>query len=252
MTEIFSFNFSTVELLLFIAVALFIGMSKTGVHGVGMVAVPLLAIVFGGQKSSGVMLPILCLADVIGVWYYHRHASWVHLKKLLPWTVVGTIIGTYVGGVIDDDTFKIVMAIIILFSVVIMVWLERGNRENVPDYYWFAVITGVAGGFTSMIGNLAGSVMAIYLLSMRLPKNSFIGTAAWFFLIMNLFKLPFHIFAWKTVDLNTFLLDLSALPVIALGAFVGIQIVRRMNEKTYRWFIISMTIVAATSMLLSQ
>jgi uncharacterized protein len=248
--ELFHISFTSAQLVVFLFVAILIGMSKTGVHGAGMVAVPLLANVFGGQLSSGVMLPILCLADVMGVWYYHRHASWVHLKKLFPWAAVGTLAGTYVGGMIDDGLFKIVMAIIILLSVAIMIWLEKGHNEDVPDYKWFAGLTGVAGGFTSMIGNLAGSVMAIYFLSMRLPKNAFIGTTAWFFMVINWFKIPFHVWSWHTITLNTFLLDLCTIPLIAIGAYLGIIIVKKLPEKAYRWFIITMTVIAAMFMLL--
>lgn len=247
--HLFSSDFTTAQLAVFLLVALLIGMSKTGVHGAAMMAVPLLASVFGGRLSSGIMLPILCLADVMGVWYYHRHASWTHLKKLFPWAAAGTLLGTYVGDSIDDQTFKLIMACIIVISVVIMLWLERGHKEKVPDYYWFAVLTGVAGGFTSMIGNLAGSVMAIYFLSMRLPKNSFIGTSAWFFMVINWFKIPFHVWGWKTIDVNTLLLDLGSLPLIALGAYLGIFIVRRLKENVYRWFIIAMTLIAAFFMV---
>jgi uncharacterized protein len=249
--SLFSFSFSVADLILFFTVALFIGMSKTGVHGAGMVAVPLLAIIFGGQVSSGVMLPMLCLADVLGVWYYHRHASWDHLKKLFPWAAIGTILGTLVGGSINDEAFKMMMAVIIVLSVIIMVWLERGHKEDIPDYYWFAALTGVAGGFTSMVGNLAGSVMAIYFLSMRLPKNAFIGTTAWFFMVINWFKIPFHIWSWHTITLNTFLLDLITLPFIIAGAALGIWVVKKLPENAYRWFIIAMTLVAAVFMMLS-
>lgn len=226
-------------------------MAKTGVHGAGMMAVPMLAIVFGGQLSSGVMLPILCLADIMGVIYYHRHASWQHLKKLFPWAALGTVVGTITGGYIDDQTFKLIMAITILVSVGIMIWMERGHKEDIPDNIWFAALCGVAGGFTSMVGNLAGSVMAIYFLSMRLPKNSFIGTSAWFFMVINWFKIPFHVFIWKTITWDTFLLDLATLPLIALGAWLGIVIVKRLSEGGYRWFVIGMTIVAAVFMLWS-
>ncbi|MEX1240433.1 MAG: sulfite exporter TauE/SafE family protein [Cyclobacteriaceae bacterium] len=249
MTALFGFTFSPDEFLIFLLVAVFIGMSKTGIHGAGMIAVPLLAIVFGGQLSSGILLPILCLADVMGVWYYHRHASWYHLKKLFPWAALGIVLGTVVGGMIDDETFKLVMAIIIVISVVIMVWLERARSEEVPDHKWFASLTGVAAGFTSMIGNLATSVVAIYFLTMRLPKNAFIGTTAWFFLVINWFKVPFHIFSWKTITWNTFFLDVATLPFIALGAFLGIVTVRKMEDRAYRWFIIAMTLVAAIFMV---
>jgi uncharacterized membrane protein YfcA len=251
MIELFSYSFTTVELMLFFVVALCVGLSKTGVHGAGNVAVPLLAVVFGGQGSSGVMLPLLVMADVMGVWYYHRHASWPYLKKLIVWSIVGVLLGTLVGGMIDDRTFKMVMVGIIFVSVAIMIWMERGHKEDVPDYFWFAALCGVGAGFTSMIGNLAGAFTAIYLLAMRLPKNTFIGTSAWFFLMINWIKVPFHVFVWKTITWNTVLLDLVTLPVIALGAWLGIIIVKNLSESAYRWFIIVMTLVAAVFMMLS-
>jgi uncharacterized membrane protein YfcA len=224
-------------------------MSKTGVHGAGMLAVPLLANIFGGQLSSGIMLPMLVLADVLGVWYYHRHASWHHLKILFPWSAVGVILGTVVGKYIDDNIFRIIMAVIIVASVIIMLWLERGHKEEVPHNKAFGVTSGILGGFTSMVGNLAGTVMAVYFLSMRLPKNAFIGTTAWFFMVTNWFKVPFHVFAWKTITFNTFLLDLCTLPLIILGAYLGIIIVKKLSERTYRWFIVIMTLIAAFFML---
>lgn len=251
MITLFSYQFSTVELLLFFVVAMCVGMSKTGVHGAGNISVPLLAIVFGARLSSGIMLPMLCLADVMGVWYYHRHASWDHLKKLLVWSIFGIILGTYVGDMIDAQSFKYVMVGIIFVSVAVMIWMERGHKEDIPDYAWFAAICGVGAGFTSMIGNLAGAFAAIYLLSMRLPKNSYIGTSAWFFMVINWVKVPFHVWVWKTISWDTFLLDLLTLPVIAFGAWIGIIIVRNLSEGGYRWFIIGMTLVAAVFMMLT-
>jgi uncharacterized membrane protein YfcA len=251
MISLFSYNFSTVELLLFFTVALCVGMSKTGVHGAGNISVPLLAIIFGGQLSSGIMLPMLCLADVMGVWYYHRHASWGYLKKMILWSIVGILLGTVVGGMINDQVFKYVMVSIIIVSVGIMIWMERGHKEDIPDYAWFAAICGIGAGFTSMIGNLAGAFAAIYFLSMRLPKNSYIGTSAWFFMALNWIKVPFHIWWWKTITWNTFFLDLTTLPVIALGAWLGIIIVKNLSEGGYRWFIIGMTLIAAIFMTLT-
>jgi uncharacterized membrane protein YfcA len=247
--ELFGFSFTTGDFVTFLLVAVFIGMSKTGIQGAGMLAVPLLAVVFGGHLSSGILLPILCLADVIGVWYYHRHASWYFLRKLFPWAAAGTVLGAVVGGLIDDHVFKLMMAFIIGISVFIMVWLERASKKSVPDFKWFSTLAGIGGGFTSMIGNLATAVVAIYLLSMRLPKNAFIGTTAWFFLVINWFKLPFHIFSWHTITWNTFLLDLTTLPFIGLGAVTGIFTVNKMKDSVYRWFIIAMTLVAAIFMV---
>lgn len=248
---LFSFDLTYTEIIIILCVALLTGMAKTGVHGAGMLSVPLLANVFGGQLSSGVMLPMLVLADVFGVWYYHRHASWQHLRILFPWAALGIVAGTITGTYINDQIFKMIMAITILVSVIIMLLLERlGQPDKIPTHKSFAITTGIAGGFTSMVGNLAGSVMSVYLLSVRLPKNAFIGTTAWFFLVVNWFKVPFHVFAWHTISLNTVLFDLVMLPLILLGAWLGISIVKALTETMYRWFIIIMTLVAAVGMVM--
>jgi uncharacterized protein len=247
--HLFSFNLTFTEIGIILCVALLTGMAKTGVHGAGMLSVPMLAVVFGGQLSSGVLLPMLVMADVFGVWYYHRHASWQHLKILFPWAAVGVVAGTMLGKYMDDSVFKIIMASTILISVVIMIVLERMSVDKIPKQKSFAIATGIAGGFTSMVGNLAGSVMSVYLLSVRLPKNAFIGTTAWFFLVVNWFKVPFHVFAWHTITWNTVLLDLLTLPVILLGAWLGILLVKQLSDTMYRWFIIGMTLIAAVGML---
>jgi uncharacterized membrane protein YfcA len=238
------------ELLILAFIGLLVGMSKGGVHGAGMIAVPLLATIFGGKNSSGIMLPLLIMADIFGVSYYHRHAQWAHLRKLLPYALIGIVLGTWTGDYIDDNSFKLVMAIIIFVSLGIMLYLEGKKSEDIPSHRAFAISTGVAGGFTTMVGNLAGSVMALYLLTVRLPKNQFIGTAAWFFLMVNVIKVPFHVFVWKTISINSFLLDLCLLPVIALGALVGIMLVKRIQDKWYRYFIMIMTLIAAIFMII--
>jgi uncharacterized membrane protein YfcA len=230
-------------------VALLLGMAKTGVHGAGMLSVPLLAIAFGGKVSSGLMLPMLLVADVFGVWYYHRHASFKHLKILFPWAAVGIIAGSVAGSFISEEVFRIIMATTIFGSLGIMIWLEMGGREKIPDNMILGITAGFLGGFTSMIGNLAGTVMAVYFLSMRLPKNNFIGTAAWFFLVINWFKVPFHVWVWHTINKDSWLLALMLVPVILGGAFLGIVLVKKMNDRTYRWFIVGMTFIAAMIML---
>ena len=250
MITLFTYQLTVNELGILISVALLIGMAKTGVFGTGMLAVPLLATVFGGQRSSGILLPILVMADAMAVWYYHRHASWAHLKVLFPWAALGVILGAITGKLINDHIFKMAMAIIIGVSVVIMLWLEKlGDPNKIPKAKSFTITTGVAGGFTSMVGNLAGSVMNVYLLSMKLPKNGFIGTTAWFFLVLNWFKVPFHVFVWHTISLNILLMDILMLPAIILGAYLGIITVRKLSDTMYRWFIIGMTVLAAMGML---
>ena len=241
-------NLTMLDISLILLIGFMVGLAKAGIHGTTLLSVPLLALMFGGKASSGLMLPMLIMADIFAVHHYHRHANWQFLIKLFPAAVVGVLLGTWLGEKIDDALFVQIMAAIIFISVGLMIWLER-NKTKVPDYTWFAVGTGTLGGFTTMVGNLAGSVMAVYLLSMRLPKNVFIGTAAWFFLVINLFKVPFHVFVWETITWDSFKLNLMTLPVIIAGVYTGIWLVKKISEQHYRWLVIVMTLVAAAALL---
>lgn len=249
MLEIFSYSLSINEILILVLVAILIGMAKAGIAGAGMIAVPLLAIPFGGKESSGLLLPILIFADLFAVSYYHRHANWFHLKRLLPFAFIGVLVGTYVGGLIDDQLFKALMAAIIFGCLLIMIWRENNKSPRLPDSGPISIGIGVSGGVATMIGNLAGPIMSLYLLAMRLPKEQFIGTAAWFFLIINLSKVPFHVMVWHTISLDTILLDALLIPAIGLGVFIGVSVVKKINERFFRYLVIFMTAVTAIAMV---
>ncbi|SHF57457.1 hypothetical protein SAMN05444274_106238 [Mariniphaga anaerophila] len=244
-------DFTLLQWLLLFCCAMLIGMSKVGVPGVSMAVVPVLALIFGGKASTGILLPILMMADWFGVGYYHRHAQWKYLWRLLPWAFGGVGVALWVGEVVNDEWFKNIIAILVFICIALMLWKDRrkGNRFF-PDTWWFAAAMGILGGFATMIGNVAGPIFAIYLLAMRLPKNSFIGTGAWFFLIINISKFPLHIFVWKTIDWQTLKLDLILLPGIALGAVLGVWLVKKIPDKTYRTFVIVVTALSAFLLLI--
>jgi uncharacterized membrane protein YfcA len=228
-----------------------LGMGKSGLKGLGAVIVTLMAIVFGGKQSTGVLIPMMIAADVFAVIYYHRHTQWYFLKKLLPMMVLGVLLGVWWGGEISEYLFKRIMAVIILISVFAMIWMERTQRMKVPKHAFFSSFMGLLSGITSMIGNLAGAFTSIYLLAVRLPKNEFIGTAAWLFFIINVFKLPFHIFSWQTVTAESLKVNLFLSPAIALGFFTGVRLVKLINNDLYRKFILVVTGVGAVFILLN-
>ncbi|MGF1585455.1 MAG: sulfite exporter TauE/SafE family protein [Bacteroidales bacterium] len=232
--------------IILIIAALFTGMAKTGIYGLGILVAPVLAVVFGGKVSSGLLLPMLSMADILAVIYYNRHASWPHLWKLFPFAALGVIIAMWVGEVINDNTFKIIMGVFILGGLPVMIWRERMNNVTpLSGNWWSGSIFGITGGFSTMIGNAAGPIMSLYLLAMQLPKNVLIGTGAWFFLIINLFKIPFHVFVWKTITPYSISLNLMMWPVILIGGFLGIKLVRIIPEKPFRWLVIIMTALAS-------
>jgi uncharacterized membrane protein YfcA len=225
---------------------LLIGMAKTGLSGVGMMVVPILANAFGGRPSVGLLLPILIFADVFAVTWYNRHAQWKHILRLLPWAFAGIVVATLVGKSISDQAFNRLLAALVIGGIGILVWRDvRSDKLQIPKSRWFAGGLGLLGGFSTMIGNAAGPVMALYLLSMRLPKNVYIGTGAWFFFIVNLSKVPLHVWSWKTITLDSFLLDVLIIPAIAAGAFLGIWLVRLLPERIFRIIVIATTLLSA-------
>lgn len=226
--------------------AFFVGLAKSGIKGISIVTVTLLAIVFGGKASTGIIVLLFCIGDIFAVLYYNRYTQWKYLYKLLPWMFLGVIIGNYVGKELPEEVFKRGMAIIILLVIIMMLWWDQNkDRIKVPDNWWFAGLMGLIAGFTTMIGNLAGPFANIFFLAMRLPKNQFIGTAAWLFFILNLFKLPFHIYSWKTINKDTLLLDLRLLPFVLLGIAAGITMVKVIKEQQYRKMILILTALGA-------
>lgn len=239
-----SFELSAVQWAWVAFCALCIGMAKTGLGGAGMLVVPIMAGIFGAKPSTGIVLLMLIMADFFGVGYYHRHAEIKLLLKLIPSTIVGVLTGIWVGDIVSPEQFQIILAAVILFGIVIM-FLNLGKSNLIPKNVFVASVAGFLGGFTTMFGNAGGPIMSIYFLSVGFEKNKFIGTAAWFFLVVNLFKVPFHVTIWETISWDTLLFDLTLLPFIVLGAFIGIRVVKKIPEKPYRIFImVSVTLAA--------
>jgi uncharacterized membrane protein YfcA len=238
-------------ILLFLS-AMIIGMSKAGLKGVEMLSVTIMAFIFGGKSSTGIVLPLLCFADILAVLYYNRHAQWNHFKKIIPWMMMGILMGVFVGKDLNEFLFKKIMAGIILITIAIVVFMEYRKSEKVPTHPLFVASTGLAAGFTTMIGNLAGAFANLYFLAMRVSKNDFIGTAAWIFLCMNLFKLPFQLFYWKNINWQTFTTDLYLIPGIIIGFFVGVKIINKIKDHHYRKLVILLTLIGSIVLLIQQ
>jgi len=238
-------------LLLFFLATMVLGMAKAGLGGVGLAIVPVMALIFGAKESTGVLIPMMVTADIMAVIYYRRHAVWKHIFRILPWGVVGIFIAVIIGNLINDTQFKFIM-ITVVWSMLILTILndirkDRGTK--IPENHYFASLLGLTGGFATMIGNSAGPVFTLYFLAMRLPKKAFIGTGAWFYLILNSGKLPIHVLVWETITFNSLILNLISIPFIAGGIFIGIYVVKLFPEKIYRYFIIASTLAASVFLL---
>lgn len=230
--------------------AMCIGMSKTGVQGLMLMCVPFMAMAFGAKESTGVILPMLCMADIIAVAYYKRIADWKAVAKLLPTAILGFFVAIAVDNLIPRGQFRQLMGWTLVLALAVMIWSEIFGKENRwMKKWWYSAIFGLLGGFTTMIGNAAGPVMSVYLLSMRKEKAEYIGINAWFFLVVNLLKVPLQAFVWNNISWQSFQLNLLMLPAIGLGAVIGIKIVKLLPEKAFRRFIQAVTILSVILMI---
>ncbi len=234
-----------------IIAGILVGLSKAGLKGINVITVTLLALTFGAKASTGIAVLLLIMGDTMAVLYYKRKCNWSLLLKLLPYVFIGVVIGAYVGQDMPEAIFKKVMAIIIILSAIMMIVSEKYSYEIKDKSTLLSVVFGLLTGITTMIGNLAGAFSNLFFLSMRLSKEAFIGTAAWLFFIINIFKVPFHVIMWETVHTNSLITAIKLLPFIIIGFIIGLKIVALFTDKSYRYFIIFMTIVGAVVMLSS-
>ena len=208
-----------------------------------------MALAFGARESTGLIVPMLIVGDIFAVIFYNRHSRWKYIIRFAPWMITGILIGAFLGEDLPEAQFKIWMVIIILISVVIMYWWDMRKSKLVPQHWAFAGFMGITAGIATMLGNLAGAFSNIYFLAMRLPKNEFIGTAAWLFFITNLVKLPFHVLVWETISPASLLINLKLLPCMALGLFTGVRLVKIIREGFYRKLILGLTAIGAILIL---
>jgi uncharacterized membrane protein YfcA len=234
--------------------AFLVGLSKTGVAGLGVLSVALFALILPARESVGVVLVVLLCADVVAVTAYRREASWRHLLRLFPWAAAGIVLGYLVVGRIDDTQVRrLIGAILLAITVVHVLRRARGNAAvqpaDRPRSIWFAPLVGMTAGFTTMVANAAGPIMILYLLAMGLPKLEFIGTSAWFFFAANLFKVPFS-YSLGLIDVGSLGIDLPLIPFAVVGALFGRVIVRYIDQRVFEVLALLLTVVAAVRLLL--
>ncbi|MEI6874477.1 MAG: sulfite exporter TauE/SafE family protein [Spirochaetota bacterium] len=213
-------------------VAFLAGISRTGIPGMGMLLVPIVAMVMPVRASTGFLLLIFVEADLIAVLFFRRRVVWSQLFRVLPWTLAGVVLGFFAMHYIDEATFKPLLGGMIVAIVALDFLRRRAKIELVSGKWYFSAVAGVLAGVFTMMANAAGPIMTIYLLSMNLPKEEFIGTGVLFYCIINLVKLPFSI-ALGIITLGGVKVDLMLIPLIALGCLAGVQIMKRVSQRHF-------------------
>ncbi|MGW7082879.1 sulfite exporter TauE/SafE family protein [Streptomyces sp. NPDC054871] len=237
------------------AAAVLVGFSKTAVSGANTVSLAVFAAVLPARESTGVLLPILIAGDVLAVLTYRRHAHWPTLWRLFPAVAGGVVVGTVFLMWADDAVVRTSIGAILLMMAAVTLWRRRvpadepeashpsrGSRLKAPSY-------GVLGGFTTMVANAGGPVMSMYLLSAGFQKLGFLGTSAWFFLIVNTSKVPFSV-GLGLIDAHSLLLDAALVLFVVPGALIGKAAVNRINQRLFERLVIGATVLGGLQLLL--
>ncbi|MCX4966135.1 sulfite exporter TauE/SafE family protein [Streptomyces sp. NBC_00654] len=242
------------------AASTLVGFSKTAVSGANTISLAVFAAVLPARESTGVLLPILIAGDILAVLVHRRHAHWPTLLRLFPAVAVGVVAGTLFMMWAGDAAVRTSIGAILLFMSGVTIWrrrtaavpAEEGTTERGPSRGGRikARTYGVLGGFTTMVANAGGPVMSLYLLSAGFRKLGFLGTSAWFFLIVNTSKVPFSV-GLGLIDARSLLLDACLVLFVVPGAFIGRTCVGRINQKVFERIVIGATVLGGLQLLLN-
>lgn len=236
--------------------AVLVGVSKTALPGINTLSIAAFAAILPARESTGALLLLLIVGDAFALLSYRRHADWATLLKLIPAVVAGLAVGAAFLALADDAWVRRVIGVILLLIIAFTLW-QRARRSPLgaePKSDRAAALArlgyGSLGGFTTMVANAGGPVMSMYFLAARFPVKAFLGTAAWFFAVLNLAKLPVSV-GLGLITPGTLLLDLLLVPGVIGGAILGRWIANRIRQQAFEWAVILCTVLGAAYLLLS-
>jgi uncharacterized membrane protein YfcA len=229
-----------------------VGFAKTAIGGAAAVAVVLFAAVLPARESTGALLPLLIVGDVLAVALYRRHGSGATLLRILPGVLPGLLLGAWFVSVVDDRAMRLsIGAILVVMTSVQLVQRGRTRAADPPPepHLLLSIAVGVLAGFATMAANAGGPVMTLYLILAGLPMLSMLGTGAWFFLSVNLAKVPLStglgLISWSSLAMDALLV-----PALLAGGLVGALTVRRIGQRAFELAALGLGLVTALLLVL--
>jgi uncharacterized membrane protein YfcA len=232
-----------------IAAAVLAGIAKTGVPGIGILVVPMMAMIFPAKTSVGALLLLLLAGDVAALLFFRRHANWPVMWRLFPWTFAGIGLAAAVLRVVTDAQLKPLLGVLVFALLGLELARKRFGWLNSPHQKWFTASAGVLTGFATTVGNMAGPVANIFLIGKGFAKLEFMGTVAWFFFIINATKVPVFIYNGM-ITRETLHFDLIMLPALIVGGLIGRVILHLIPDRAFMIIIMVLAAVAAVKLLI--
>lgn len=247
--------------------ALIVGLAKTALPGGASISVGLFALALPAKESTGALLLLLLVGDAMALWVYRRDPDVATLLRLIPSVLVGIAAGAVFFALVGSDVVRSVIGLILLLLVGVTIWRRRraapagssGSADGPgatgaggPSRARTALSRasyGSLGGFTTMVANAGGPVMSLYFFAMRMPVVTFLGTAAWFFAVVNVIKLPFSA-GLGLITHETLVMDGVLVPLVLLGGLCGAKIARRIPQAAFERVVLGLTVVSALALLI--
>lgn len=214
------------------------GISKAGLGGaLGGLAVPFMSMWISPRDAVAVVLPILIVMDMAGIRAWRGKADWADLRMLIPAALLGIGLGTLAFGVLSDRMVKVVLGVIAIGFAAdrLLRSGSGGDSGEKPAARGFAWLCGVGSGFTSTLAHAGGPPIMAYLLSRRLPKETYVATSVFFFTVINLAKLPFYL-SIGLFSTDTLIMSAMLIPLVPVGVWLGLRLIRHIPERPFYLF----------------
>ena len=243
-------DFTSSDWLWALVAAMFCGVGKAGLAGLGMLNVLIMARIIPGTASSGVVLPMLIAADILACAIFGtKNVDWKVVTRLIGPMIIGILIGWRVLALLEgsrSQAFERLVGTMILVMVAVQVVRQRvpAFDRSLPHSRLFGWGVGLLAGLATMIANAAGPIGTIYFLILGFAKKEFIATMAWLFLVVNVLKVPFSaeqgLITGATLRFNALLL-----PAIVAGFFLGRWAIARIPQRPFEQVVLALTVLAA-------
>jgi uncharacterized membrane protein YfcA len=262
-------DLTTNQWALAVIASLGVGFSKAGFPGMALLHVMIFAFLFGARDSTGIVLPMLIVGDLGAIGGFYRHTRWDHLRRTLPAACIGVLVGALLMRHLSDAAFAPILGWIILFFVVLHIWGtepfstdvgEKSGRDTFANKVKVtrplfravveksSVILGLLAGVTTMLANAGGPVLTLYLLGMKVPKLELTATIAWFFFVLNVFKIPFSA-GLGLITPATLALNAVLVPGIIVGLLIGRWVVHRVPQRLFNQLLLLFAALAALRLI---
>lgn len=253
-------SYSGLSWVLLLVAALLVGVSKTLLPGISTISVAIFASVMPAKISTGALLLLLMVGDAMALLAYRRSARWDVLVRMVPAVLLGLVLGAVFLNFAADGTVRRGIGWLLIVLMGITLWqrwsasrsggsISGGGTGAGRAGRTGSLIFGGLGGFSTMVANSGGPVMSMYFLTQRFEVKAFLGTAAWFFAVMNALKLPFSL-SLGLVNPHVVGVDLLLLPAVLMGGAIGWVSSSRINQRFFDGLIIVITLGGAIYLVL--